>query len=49
MSTDVESTGSSRAAGRTLRGVLMGILLVPAICGLVSIVGNISAFAYQGF
>jgi hypothetical protein len=38
-----------RMAGRVARGILIGMLLVPAFCGLISLVGGISTFAYQGF
>ena len=39
----------SRQAGRLARGVLIGLLLIPAICGLVAVAGDISPFAYQGY
>ena len=38
-----------RRVGRVVRGVLIGLLLVPAAAGLVAFVGNITAFAYQGY
>lgn len=49
MTSDCEAMSRIRMAGRAVRGVMIGLLLVPACCGLVAIIGNISAFAYQGY
>jgi len=46
---ETEKISSARVAGRVVRGALIGILLVPALCGLVAFVGGVSPFAYQGF
>ena len=39
----------SRIAGRIVIGIALGILLLPALIELASIVGNITAFKYQAF
>jgi hypothetical protein len=44
-----EKISKARIVGRVVRGALIGMLLVPAFCGLISLVGGISAFAYQGY
>ncbi|WP_157056460.1 hypothetical protein [Pseudorhodobacter aquimaris] len=49
MSGTLEKPSKMRTTGRVTRGVLIGLFLVPACCGLIAILGNISAFAYQGY
>lgn len=44
-----DEIGKVRMAGRVVRGILIGMLLVPAVFGLISFAGGISTFAYQGF
>ena len=39
----------ARRAGRIAQGVVLGILLLPALFELASLAGDISAFKYQGF
>jgi hypothetical protein len=44
-------TGVSRAkrVGQIIGGFLLGLALLPAVLELLSLVGNISPFRYQGF
>ena len=35
--------------GQAMQGLVMGILLVAAIVGLLSIAGNVGVFVYQGY
>jgi hypothetical protein len=47
--TETSSISYARLAGRLARGALIGLLLIPALCGLIAIAGDISPFAYQGY
>lgn len=39
----------ARRAGQVLQGVLLGLLLLPALLGLAAIAGDVMAFRYQGY
>lgn len=39
----------ARLAGRVVQGVVLGLLLLPALFVLASLAGDISPFKYQGF
>ena len=39
----------ARIAGRVAQGILLGLLLLPALFKLASLAGDISPFKYQGF
>ncbi len=47
--TETSSISSARLLGRLARGGLIGLLLIPALCGLIAPAGDISPFAYQGY
>ena len=39
----------ARLAGRIAQGLVLGLLLLPALFELASLAGDISPFKYQGF
>ena len=38
-----------RRAGQIMLGVVLGLMLVPAVLELAALAGAVSAFKYQGF